>query len=191
MRRKMEGNDLTHKTNRGDYDRYSWCSHTIADYNTGFWLMVVAEVLTGLALVRSGVDFIKSNINTAKDIGEMADAIDNLFDGRDQANAAKRKASKTHSHKSVAHEVIDAKLAEEELDTMRQLIDQRFGHGTWASIVTLRAQRIHEQKEAERAERLAKKKRREQIIHDVEIGAGVIFCICALGAALIAMIMFM
>ena len=72
--------------------------------------MVVAEVLTGLALVRSGVSFIKENINTAKDIGEMADAIDNLFDGRDQAHAAKRKANKTHSHKSVAHEVIDAKL---------------------------------------------------------------------------------
>ena len=149
--------------------------------------MVVAEVLTGLALVRSGVSFIKENINTAKDIGEMADAIDNLFDGRDQAHAAKRKANKTHSHKSVAHEVIDAKLAEEELDTMRQLIDQRFGHGTWASIITLRAQRIHEQKEAERQERIAQKKRREQIIHDVEIGAGVIVALCAFGGVLIAM----
>ena len=153
--------------------------------------MVVTEVLTGLALVRSGVSFIKENINSARDIGEMAGAIDNLFEGRDQANAAKRNAKKTHSHKEVAHEIIDAKLAEEELDTMRQLIDARFGHGTWASIITLRAQRIHEQKEAEKAERLARRKRREQIIHDVEIGAGVIFVICALGAALIAMIMFM
>ena len=153
--------------------------------------MVVAEVLTGLALVRSGVDFIKQNINTAKDIGEMADAIDNLFEGRDQAHAAKRNAKKTHSHKEVAHEIIDAKLAEEELDTMRQLIDARFGHGTWASIVTLRAQRIHEQKQAEKAERIARRKRREQIIHDVEIGAGVIHAICALSAGLIAMIIFL
>ena len=150
--------------------------------------MVVAEVLTGLALVRSGVDFIKSNINTAKDIGQMAGAIDNLFDGRDQANAAKRNA---HSHKSVASEVIDAKLAEEELDQMRQLIDARFGFGTWASIVTLRSQRIHDQKEAEKAERMARLKRRKQLIHDVEIGAGVVVGICALAAALVATFIFL
>tara|TARA_B100001057_G_scaffold500953_2_gene619124 strand:+ start:6547 stop:6999 length:453 start_codon:yes stop_codon:yes gene_type:complete len=150
--------------------------------------MVVAEVLTGLALVKQGVDFIKSNINTAQDIGQFASAIDNLFDGRDQAHAAKRNAN---SHKSVASEVIDAKLAEEELDQMRQLIDARFGHGTWASIITLRAQRIHDQKEAEKAERIARLKRRKQLIHDVEIGAGVVVGICALAAALIATFIFL
>ena len=150
--------------------------------------MVVAEVLTGLALVRSGVSFIRENINTAKDIGEMAGAIDNLFDGRDQAHAAKRKAN---SHKDVAHEVIDAKLAEEELDMMKQLIDARFGFGTWASIVTLRSQRIHEQKEAEKAERRERLKRRKKLIHDFEIGAGVVFGICALVAALVATFIFL
>ncbi len=151
-------------------------------------LMVVTEVLTGLALVRSGVEFIKSNIDTAKDIGEMASAIDNLFDGRDQAHAAKRNAN---SHKSVAHEVIDAKLAEEELDTMRQLIDHRFGHGTWASIVTLRSQRIHEQKEAEKAERIERKKRRDKLVHDFEVGGAVVFAICALTAGLVAIFLFL
>lgn len=139
--------------------------------------MVVAEVLTGLQLVRASVSFIKENVNTAKDIGEMAHAIDGLFEGRDQANAAKRNAKKSLSHKDVAHEVIDAKLAEESLDEMRQLIDARFGFGTWASIVTLRAQRIHEQKEAEKQERIAKRKRREQIIHDIEVGGGVMLAV--------------
>ena len=33
---------------------------------------------------------------------------------------------------------------------MRQLIDFRFGHGTWASIVAERARRIQEAKEAEK-----------------------------------------
>lgn len=150
--------------------------------------MVVAEVLTGLALVRQGVSFIKENLNTARDIGEMAGAIDNLFDGRDQAHAAKRNAN---SHKSVAHEVIDAKLAEEELDTMRQLIDARFGHGTWASIVTLRSQRIHEQKEAEKAERIERKRKRDKLIHDFEVGGAVVFAICALTAGLVAMFLFL
>ena len=141
-----------------------------------------------MALVRQGVSFIRENLNTARDIGEMAGAIDNLFDGRDQAHAAKRNAN---SHKSVAHEVIDAKLAEEELDQMRQLIDARFGFGTWASIVTLRSQRIHEQKEAEKAERIARLKRRKKLIHDFEIGAGVVFGICALVAALVATFIFL
>ena len=41
--------------------------------------MVVAEVLTGIALVQQSVKFIKDNINTAKDIGDIASQIDDLF----------------------------------------------------------------------------------------------------------------
>ena len=36
--------------------------------------MVVAEVLTGIALVKQATDFIKSNIDTVKDIGEIGHA---------------------------------------------------------------------------------------------------------------------
>ena len=36
--------------------------------------MVVAEVLAGISLVKASVEFIKSNIDTAKDIGEIAGA---------------------------------------------------------------------------------------------------------------------
>ena len=32
---------------------------------------MIAETLAGIALVKQSVDFIKSNINTAKDIGDM------------------------------------------------------------------------------------------------------------------------
>jgi len=55
--------------------------------------MVVAEVLTGIALVKQSVDFIKSNINTAQDIGTFASHIDALLTGRDQANKDKHKAA--------------------------------------------------------------------------------------------------
>ena len=44
--------------------------------------MVVAEVLAGISLVKASVDFIKSNIDTAKDIGEIAGAVDDLFRGK-------------------------------------------------------------------------------------------------------------
>ena len=43
--------------------------------------MPVAEILAGIALVKSSVDFIKSNIDTVKDIGEIGDAIDKLLTG--------------------------------------------------------------------------------------------------------------
>ena len=41
--------------------------------------MVVAEVLTGIALVKQATDFIKSNIDTVKDISEIGDTIEDLF----------------------------------------------------------------------------------------------------------------
>ena len=46
--------------------------------------MVVAEVLTGIALVQKSVEFIKSNIQTANDIRDIAGSIDDLFTGEKQ-----------------------------------------------------------------------------------------------------------
>ena len=53
--------------------------------------MVVAEVLTGIALVKQATDFIKSNIDTVKDIGEIGDTIENLFVGEEQCQRPVRK----------------------------------------------------------------------------------------------------
>ena len=55
--------------------------------------MAVAEILAGIALVKSSVDFIKSNIDAAKDIGEIAGAIDGLFQGTDECQKARNKKS--------------------------------------------------------------------------------------------------
>ena len=41
-----------------------------------------AEVITGIALVNKSVDFIKNNISTARDIGQIAKQIDDLFEGK-------------------------------------------------------------------------------------------------------------
>ena len=48
--------------------------------------MVVAEILTGIALVQKSVDFIKSNIGTANDIKDIAKQIDGFFTGEAQMN---------------------------------------------------------------------------------------------------------
>ena len=75
--------------------------------------MVVAEILTGIALVKQSVDFIKSNIDTVKDIGEIGDTIENLFVGEEQCQKARAKksgmgAGDQFGIKSVAQEVIAA-----------------------------------------------------------------------------------
>ena len=55
--------------------------------------MVVAEVLTGISLVKASVDFIKSNISTAKDIGQIAGQIDDLFRGEKEVQQLRNKKS--------------------------------------------------------------------------------------------------
>ena len=141
--------------------------------------MVVAEVLAGIALVKSSVDFIKSNIDTAKDIGEIAGAIDGLFQGAEQCQKQRNKKSGVSVKdqfgiNNVAQEVIDAKLAEEKLQEMRTLVDMRFGPGTWQSILDLRAKRIQEEKEARRLAAIARRKEQEEMWEQLKIGAIVI-----------------
>lgn len=148
--------------------------------------MVVAETLAGIALVKSAVEGIKSTIATANDIGDIAGHVDKLLQGRDQANKAKREASTDpFSIKNIAEETINAKLAEEHLDEMRQLIDARFGWGTWQGIIAERARRIHEAKEAEKALKRKKMKEREELRETVTIGGTVIIGLVTLAVAII------
>jgi len=123
---------------------------------------MIAETLAGIALVKSSVEFIKGHIDTAKDIGEIAGAIDGLFRGHDEAQQARSKKSSAvglgaqFGIDTVAKEIIDAKLAAEQLAETARLVDFRFGYGTWASILAERQKRIQEQRELEEA---AKRKR--------------------------------
>ena len=143
--------------------------------------MVVAEVLTGIALVKQATDFIKSNIDTVRDIGEIGDTIENLFLGEEQCQKARANKSGMGMGdqlgiKSVAQEVIDAKLAQEKMQEMRVMIDNRFGPGTWQSIVDLRAKRIREAREAADAARKQKMKEQKEFQENM-IQAGIVFLI--------------
>jgi len=127
---------------------------------------MIAETLAGIALVKSAVDGIKSAIGTAKDISEIAGHIDNLFEGEKQVQQKRAKKSGTgltdqFGIQNVAQEMIDAKLAQEKIAEMRQLVDLRFGPGTWKSIVDERVKRIQEAKEA-----AAKARREAQLAHE-------------------------
>jgi len=159
--------------------------------------MPVAEVLAGIALVKSSVDFIKSNIETAKDIGEIGSQIDALFRGKDQAQAAaNKKGAKIglmdqFNTTNVAQEVIDAKLAAEQLQEVATLIDFRFGHGTWAGIVAERAKRIQEAKEAEKRARIQARKEREAFIENLKLIAIVIGACVSIVVAIVAAVIYL
>jgi len=135
---------------------------------------MIAETLAGIALVKSAVEGIKSAINTAKDIGEIASHVDNLLEGEKQIQQQRSKKSGVGfgdqlGIKSVAQEVIDAKLAQEKIQEMRAMIDMRFGPGTWQSIVDLRAKRIQEAKEAAIAKRKEEIKKHNELMETIKI----------------------
>lgn len=123
--------------------------------------MVVAEVLTGIALVQQSVKFIKENISTVQDIGQIAGQIDDLFAGEKQVQQARNKKSggglgDQFGVDTVAKEMIDAKIAAEKLQEVATMVDMRFGHGTWTGILAERQRRIQEQKEAQAVARRKK-----------------------------------
>jgi hypothetical protein len=135
---------------------------------------MIAETLAGIALVKSAVDGIKSAIGTANDIGEIAGHIDKLFEGEKQVQQQRVKKSGAgvadqFGIQSVAQEMIDAKLAQEKIAEMRQLVDLRFGPGTWKSIVDERAKRIQEAKEAAAQARREAKRAQEEFMENVRI----------------------
>jgi len=145
----------------------------------------VSTALAGIALVQQSVEFVKKNINTAQDISQIFDMVDNALNGQQQINK-ERWGNKTliGSHKSAAHAVIDAKLANEQIEEMKNLIDMRFGFGTWQEILKLRADRIREEAEEDKRLQKEKRKRKADLIETMQIigiaGGGVlaVFLIC-------------
>ena len=157
---------------------------------------MIAETLAGIALVKSAVDGIKSAIGTAKDVGEIAGHIDNLLTGEKQLQKSRAKNSGVgigdqFGIKSVAQDVIDAKLAQEKIQEMRTMIDLRFGPGTWQSIVDERARRIKEAKEAERKARLEAKRANEEMLENLKNAVLVSLVVGFAVAALIFILLFL
>ena len=139
---------------------------------------MIAETLAGIALVKSAVDGIKSTINTANDIGDIAKYVDNLLEGETQVQQQRARKSGLGlgdqlGIESVAQEVIDARIAQEKIQEMRTLVDMRFGPGTWQSIVDLRAKRIKELKEAQAKAKREAIRRQQEMIENIKLAVGV------------------
>ena len=131
----------------------------------------VTAILTGIALVKKSVDFIKSNISTAQDIGDIISHVDNALNGQQQAIKDREKSgADPFATENIAKEVIDVKLAQEQLNEMKQMIDLRFGHGTWSYILELRKKRLDAKKQAIKEEKARRLKKRQEIEEYVKYG---------------------
>ena len=144
--------------------------------------MVVAEILTGIALVQKSVEFIKSNISTVQDISGIAKQIDGFFLGESQMNKSKGKglsiAEQFGSVENSANDFINMKLLEEQRNELKQLVNLRFGPTTWDEIIAERANRISEAKEADRLQRVEARQQQKELIDTLQT-MGIIFCVIA------------
>ena len=129
---------------------------------------MIAETMAGIALFKASVEGIKSAIGTANDVSSIAKYIDGMFTAQSQVNKDRYKKSASQSIteqfgvSSVAEEIIDAKLVQEQMREIATMVDMRFGHGTWAGIIAERARRIQEAKELAKAERIEKARRHKE-----------------------------
>ena len=142
----------------------------------------ISTALAGFALFKSAVDGIKSVIGTANDVSEIAGYIDNLFEGEKQVQQKRNKKSGVgvgdqFGVGNVAREIIDAKLAQEQMQEIASMVDMRFGPGTWRSIVDERARRIQEAREQAaiaKREQMRKARETEESVKTALLVIGVI-----------------
>ncbi len=143
-------------------------------------------ILTGLALVKKSVDFVKQQIETCNDIGDIIGHIDKAMTGEQQLIKARDKSgADPFAIGTVAQEIIDVKIARENLNELKNLVNLRFGHGTWEFILQERKKRIDAQKQAIKEEKARRLKKRQEIEEYIKYGfitlAVILFLTVAIG----------
>ena len=129
---------------------------------------IVTATLTGIALIKKSVDFIKENINTVQDISGIAKQIDGFFLGEEQMNKGQGKgmsiAEQFGSVEKSADDFINRKLLEEKRQELKFIINMRFGANAWEEIISERANRINQAKEAQKQARIQARKQQEEVM---------------------------
>ena len=151
--------------------------------------MVVAEILTGIALVKKSVDFIKENISTVQDIQGIAKQIDGFFLGEEQMNKKQGKGlgiKEQFGIESTANDFIDRKLLEEKRNELKMIINMRFGPTAWDQIIAERAERINQAKEAQRQARIKAQQQREEVFEAIK---WVAFTLLGIGVTILVLVM--
>jgi hypothetical protein len=121
----------------------------------------ISTALTGLALARSGIAFIKENINSMQDAAQIGQQLASVFEGFDQFN--KERYSPKIGFKDVADEMIQYRILQEQMQSLKLEINLRFGHGFYESIVAERKRRIEEREEKIKQARIKRRKEVEEV----------------------------
>ena len=144
-----------------------------------------AAVLSGIKLVKQSVDFVKQQIQTCNDISELVGHIDKAMMGEQQVIKARDSKNVDHfAIENVAQEVIDARLAREQLNEMKNLINLRFGPGTWEFILQERKKRIDAKKQAIKEAKAAKLKKQKEMYEMIRMGFIVLAVISFIAVAI-------
>ena len=144
-----------------------------------------AAVLSGIKLVKQSVDFVKQQIQTCNDISELVGHIDKAMMGEQQVIKARDSKNVDHfAIDNVAKEVIDARLAREQLNEMKNLTNLRFGPGTWEFILQERKKRIDAKKQAIKEAKAAKLKKQKEMYEMIRMGFIVLAVISFIAVAI-------
>jgi len=121
---------------------------------------MVAEIIAGITLVNGAYKAIKECINNVNDVSQLASHLDQLIDGKQKVDQAAKPTNRiagkwasmmgskgidnegSLSIGSIAQEKINQRLAQEELDQVRRMINRRFGMETWDEIMMERDERV-------------------------------------------------
>jgi len=148
----------------------------------------VSAVLTGIALVKSATSFIKENLNTVNDISGIAKQIDQMFEGQQQINKERSKQANSTANElglsNVADSIISARLAAEEMQEVKNMINLRFGPNTWDSILMERKRRIDARKKAIQKAKADKLRKQREIYDMIRLGFIVIAVIGFIAVAI-------
>ena len=145
----------------------------------------ISTALAGLSLLKKSVEFIKSNISTAKDIGDIINHVDAAMSAEQQIIKERdRKGDDPFAVENVAKSVLDARIARENLQEIKLLVEMRFP-GAWGQILAERKRRIEAKKQAIKEAKAKKIKKMQEIEEYVKYGfialATVLFIAVSIG----------
>lgn len=151
--------------------------------------MPVAEILTGIALIKSATEVISKTVGAASSISSVAGQIDALFEGSKQLKDEEKKARK--NGQSVTEIVINQQLAAEHIAEVKALVIGRFGYYAWQEILQLKK----DQRLEEKARAAAKKRQQEEtqeLVGDMAVVGGSvligILCLAIVATVALALI---
>lgn len=128
----------------------------------------VSTVLTGLALARQAISFVKENLDSLDDAAEIAGRVGQILEGHHQYN----KKRFTPSLRDSLQDAVEWKLQQEELYNLSVALDLRLGNGFYANVVQQHQEKLKRLVEEERIARIKRRKKVEQaMIGGALIGA--------------------